>query len=128
MTDPTIASWSRESDLLFQLRQLREENKRLREDQQGVKPVVWDKPSDKFNEWWNGDYEDPANPFEKDSGAWWAWAGWQAAQRPWVGLTDEEIEAIGDKVANEQLVGPVSNFRVRLARAIEQTLKEKNHG
>ena len=50
-----------------------------------------------------------------------------AAQRPWVGLTDEEIEAIGDKVANEQLVGPVANFRVRLARAIEQTLKEKNH-
>ena len=30
MTDPTIASWSRESDLLFQLRQLREENERLR--------------------------------------------------------------------------------------------------
>ena len=30
MTDPTIAAWSRESDLLFQLRQLREENERLR--------------------------------------------------------------------------------------------------
>ena len=36
MNDPTIAAWSREGDLLFQLRQLREENKRLREDQQGV--------------------------------------------------------------------------------------------
>ena len=47
-------------------------------------------------------------------------------QREWVGLTDEEIEAIGDRVANEQLVGPVSNFRVRLAQAIEQTLKERN--
>jgi hypothetical protein len=34
-------------------------------------------------------------------------------------LTYDEIEAIGDKVANEQLVGPVSNFRVRFARAIE---------
>ena len=43
-------------------------------------------------------------------------------------LTVEEIEAIGDRVANEQLVGPVSNFRVRFAQAIEQTLKEKNHG
>ena len=32
MTDPTIAAWSRESDLLFQLRQLREENERLREE------------------------------------------------------------------------------------------------
>ena len=29
MTDPTIASWSRENDLLFQLRQLREENERM---------------------------------------------------------------------------------------------------
>ena len=49
------------------------------------------------------------------------------AQRQWVGLTEEEIMVIGDKVANEDLVGLVSNFRVRLARAIEQTLKEKNH-
>ena len=48
-------------------------------------------------------------------------------KREWVGLTDEEIMVIGDKVANEDLVGLVSNFRVRLARAIEQTLKEKNH-
>lgn len=47
-------------------------------------------------------------------------------QREWVGLTEEEIEVIGDKVANEQLVGPVANFRVRLARAIEQNLKERN--
>jgi hypothetical protein len=44
----------------------------------------------------------------------------------WVGLTEEEIEVIGDKVANENLVGLVSNFRVRLAKAIEQTLKERN--
>ena len=50
------------------------------------------------------------------------------AQRPWVGLTEEEIMVIGDKVANEKLVGLVSNFRGRLARAIEQTLKERNHG
>ena len=49
------------------------------------------------------------------------------AQREWVGLTDEEIAVIGDKVANEELVGLVSNFRVRLARAIEAKLKEKNN-
>jgi hypothetical protein len=30
MTDPTIAAWSRESDLLFALRQLREENELLK--------------------------------------------------------------------------------------------------
>ena len=54
--------------------------------------------------------------------------GWVCPpQRQWVGLTEEEIAVIGDKVANEDLVGLVSNFRVRLARAIEQTLKERNH-
>ena len=50
MTDPTIAAWSREGDLLFQLRQLREENERLREDKQSVDAVdtlteegwIWD--------------------------------------------------------------------------------------
>ena len=31
MSDPTLSAWSRENDLLFQLRQLREENERLRE-------------------------------------------------------------------------------------------------
>lgn len=40
MSDPTIAAWSRENDLLFQLRQLREENERLREDYQGVDAVA----------------------------------------------------------------------------------------
>ena len=29
MSDPTISSWSRENDLLFQLRRLREENERM---------------------------------------------------------------------------------------------------
>lgn len=29
MSDPTIAAWSRENDLLFQLRQLRGENERM---------------------------------------------------------------------------------------------------
>lgn len=32
MSDPTIASWSRENDLLFQLRKLREENERLKKE------------------------------------------------------------------------------------------------
>ena len=33
-----------------------------------------------FNKWWNGDYNNSANPFEPHSAAYWAWAGWQAAQ------------------------------------------------
>jgi hypothetical protein len=61
-----------------------------------AEPVAWDKPSASFNEWWNVDYEDPANPFEKDSHGYWAWAGWKAAQRPWQGLTDEDILSCSD--------------------------------
>ena len=92
-------------------------------------PVAWDKPSASFDDWWDGDRRrDTANPFTTDSFAFWAFEGWQAAlaQRPWQGLTEEEIMVIGDKVANEHLVGLVSNFRVRLARAIEAKLKERN--
>ena len=40
MTDPTLPAWSRENDLLFQVRRLREENERLREDHQGVDAVA----------------------------------------------------------------------------------------
>ncbi len=32
MSDPTISAWSRESDLLFHLRQLRDENERLKKE------------------------------------------------------------------------------------------------
>ena len=41
-------------------------------------------------------------------------------------LTHDEIEAIGDKVANKQLVGPVANFRVRFTRAIEAAHRIKD--
>ena len=40
MTDPTIAAWSRENDLLFQLRQLREENERLKKEIANQRPWV----------------------------------------------------------------------------------------
>jgi hypothetical protein len=52
----------------------------------------WDKPSVSFNEWWDSNVMPPANPFAEGSAAYWAWAGWKAAQRPWVGLTEEEID------------------------------------
>ena len=63
--------------------------------QQQAEPVVWDKPSDNFNAWWDGDRRrDNANPFTTDSFAYWAYEGWQAAQRPWVGLTGLEQKAL----------------------------------
>ena len=92
--------------------------------QQQAEPVAWDKPSDNFNEWWNGDYEDPANPFEKDSGAYWAWAGWKAAQRPWVGLTDEEMSDIVADIDAD--FGDLLWKVVCLTKIIQAELKERN--
>jgi len=43
------------------------------------KTVQWDTPSEAFNAWWDSDYDDSTNPFTKDTFAYWAWAGWQAA-------------------------------------------------
>jgi hypothetical protein len=39
----------------------------------------WDMPSEAFNAWWDSDYDDSTNPYEKDTFAYWAWAGWKAA-------------------------------------------------
>jgi peptidoglycan hydrolase CwlO-like protein len=41
----------------------------------------WDAIPDAFNEWWNADYDDSTNPFRPDSSAYWAWAGWSAANK-----------------------------------------------
>ena len=50
----------------------------------------------------------------------------ESTKRQWVGLTNEEIEAVVEQVANGKLVGTVQEFRVRFSRAIESKLKEKN--
>jgi len=44
-----------------------------------AQPAQWDAPSEAFNAWWDSDYDDSTNPYEKDTFAYWAWAGWQAA-------------------------------------------------
>lgn len=68
-----------------------------------------------FNAWWDSDYDDSANRFEKDSAAYWAWAGWQAAKRPWVGLTKVQQDDFADAYGSYEAVC-----------AIEQALKERN--
>ena len=53
-----------------------------------------------------------------------AWAGWQAAQRQWVGLTDEEMS---DTVADIDVdFGDLLWKVVCLTKIIEAQLKEKN--
>ena len=49
--------------------------------QQQAEPIAWDKPSASFDEWWDSYRHDNANPFDTDSFAYWAWAGWKAALR-----------------------------------------------
>jgi hypothetical protein len=68
-----------------------------------------------FNDWWDSEYDDSENRFEKDSAAYWASAGWQAAQRPWVGLTKVQQDDFADAYGSYEAVC-----------AIEQALKERN--
>ena len=35
--------------------------------------------TEEFNKWWNSDGLVEGNPYRKDSPAYWAWEGWQAA-------------------------------------------------
>jgi hypothetical protein len=51
----------------------------------------------------------------------------QVYQRPWVGLTDEEIDQGYETTGHYQTLRPQDKFAVyALARAIEAKLKEKN--
>ena len=75
-----------------------------------------------FNVWWDGDYADSDNRFEKDSAAYWAWAGWQAAQRQWVGLTVTTILNMMPSTIPAEYDGPLMEF----ARDVEAKLKERN--
>jgi uncharacterized protein YecT (DUF1311 family) len=47
----------------------------------------------------------------------------QPAQRPWVGLTDEEIKAVNAQVSQ---IPPIDYTSTTYAKAIEAKLKEKN--
>ena len=44
--------------------------------------LPWDEVPQAFNDWWNADYDPTGNPFGKDTHAYWAWAGWKAAEQP----------------------------------------------
>ena len=92
-------------------------------EQQQAEPVAWDKPSDNFNAWWDGDRRrDNANPFTTDSFAYWAFEGWQAAlaQRPWQGLEAEDLAQI-----ESDEFWQVGNH-MAIAMAVEDKLKERN--
>jgi hypothetical protein len=96
----------------------------------------WKRTSASFNDWWDSDYDDSANPFKEDSAAYWAWAGWQAAQpeqvvdcprcghvcsqRPWVGLEAEDLAQIDTDEFWQ------TGNHMAIALAVEAKLKAKN--
>ena len=57
----------------------------------------WDDVPQDFRDWWNGDYDDSTNPFRLNSSAYWAWAGWKAA----------EDKAGGDEPVAHAIVEPL---------------------
>jgi len=80
---------------------------------------------DAFDEWWDSNHHslNEINPCIVDSFEYWAWEGWHAAlaqpaQRPWGGLTLEEIALMHAEYPHPQ----------GFAQAIEAKLKEKNCG
>jgi hypothetical protein len=91
--------------------------------EQQAEPVAWDKPSASFNAWWDSYRHDPANPFAEGSAAYWAWAGWQAAQRKWQGLTDEDVNRESAPIAQQMKLAFHAGMYVA-----QKILKEKNNG
>ena len=106
-----------------------------------------------FDQWWNEDYDDKDNPFEKDSFGYWAYAGWCAAlaepeQKPvdllkqseregWRYANECELEIKRLRAEKREWVGltdvEIDNLNLsnkikikQLIRLIEAKLKEKN--
>ena len=106
-----------------------------------------------FDEWWNEDYDDKDNPFEKDSFGYWAYAGWCAAlaepeQKPvdllkqseregWRYANECELEIKRLRAEKREWIGltrddvnswtlPESPTVYEFAKYVEAKLKEKN--
>ena len=97
---------------------------------QSKKGMARDKlKQDAFNDWWNNDYDDSTNPYEKDTFAYWAWAGWQAAlaqpaqERQWLWLSDADIADVIDTTC--QYTGGYEEFLIKKA---ERKSRSMNNG
>tara|TARA_R110000868_G_scaffold82306_1_gene232487 strand:- start:80 stop:544 length:465 start_codon:yes stop_codon:yes gene_type:complete len=99
---------------------LTELQKRYLESEKAFQQQAEPRTREGFNDWWDGDYDDSENPYEPDSAAYWAWAGWQAAQRQWVGLEAEDFA----QIENDEF-WQVGNH-MAIAMAVEAKLKEKH--
>ena len=83
--------------------------------------LPWDEVPQAFNDWWNADYDPTGNPFEKDTHAYWAWAGWKAAEQPAQRkpLTDEQLPAMWTDAVRKAALPPNKSALIHYKEAIE---------
>jgi len=63
--------------------------------------------TEEFNRWWDADELTQTNPYADDTPVWWAWEGWQAAQRSYA----REAPARAAYVEIERLRGLLESAR-----------------
>jgi hypothetical protein len=72
--------------------------------------------TDAFNRWWNAEELVEGNPYNKDTPAYWAWAGWQAGQ---VGMTDEEYEQAMADEGQRRMLEIDTEVRAMIKEAVD---------
>ena len=60
--------------------------------------LEWDKIPKSFDDWWDSDYDPTGNPFQHETPAYWAWAGWKASS---VATNDTSQERV-DEIAKQR--------------------------
>jgi hypothetical protein len=71
-----------------------------------------------FNRWWNADGLIEDNPFNRDTPAFWAWEGWQAALKNSV-MTDEEYEQAMADEGQRRMLSFDNDVRALIKEAVE---------
>lgn len=77
-----------------------------------------DDMTDAFNRWWNADGLIEDNPFNRDTPAFWAWEGWQAALKNSV-MTDEEYEQAMADEGQRRMLTFDTEVREMIKEAVE---------
>jgi hypothetical protein len=74
--------------------------------------------TDAFNRWWNAEELVEGNPYNKDTPAYWAWAGWHAAFKNSV-MTDEEYEQAMADEGQRRMLEIDTEVRAMIKEAVD---------
>ena len=70
--------------------------------------------TEEFNKWWDSDGVVEDNPYGRDTPAFWAWEGWQAAMK----AEREACAALCDKISDDDgFEGGYANYCAHAIRA-----------